>query len=97
MFDFLMDCIIVTYGNYFSSICAIKTTIMFQLIYNVHTFDRATCSNFHHPLHNTFAYLIPIDTIYMTTNAPLLKNYCLIMLCLQYKYLYNLIRIYVHI
>jgi hypothetical protein len=48
-------------------------------MYNVHTCDHATCSHFHHPLWDTFVIsflnMIPIDTINMATNVPLLKYY----------------------
>jgi len=58
--------------------CATKATTMLHLMYNVHTCNHATRPNFYQPLWDTFATsltMIPIDTISITTSAPLLKCY----------------------
>ncbi len=62
MFDFFKSDIVITCGNYCT--CAIKTTTMLQLVYNVHTCDHAMCPHSKHLLWNTFTtiffIMIPI-------------------------------------
>jgi hypothetical protein len=57
MFDFFKGCSVIACGNYFRTIVnvSLKATIMFQLMYNVHTCNHATCPHFHHSLWDTFA------------------------------------------
>ncbi len=79
--------------------CVTKAKIMLQLVCNVHTCDYAMCSHLHHSLWDTFTtsffIMIPIDTICIVINAPLLKYN--VQLCYDYKTTtYNLIKINIH-
>jgi hypothetical protein len=65
---------------------AIKSTTMFQLMYNVHTCDHVMCPHFHHPLWDTFVINFevtnPIDIINKASSVLVLKYYYSTMLWL---------------
>ncbi len=80
MFDFFKSCIVVTCGNYFR--IAINVLLKQQLCYNqvqcaymrsCHVFTLS--SPIMEYICNLFFVMIPIDTINLTTSAPLLKYY----------------------
>jgi hypothetical protein len=97
MFNFLRNCTVVTFDNYFKIVVNVSLTQ--QLVYNVHTCDHAMCPHFHNPLWDTFTtnFLLwfpliqligPLMHHYWITNVKLCCDYCVT--------IYNLIRIQIH-